>query len=150
MLLGIAVSSARAQGLSSSSSPSLSVTAPTEAQYDAGGPSGTTGNFVIATTCTGSGNNGCRLFITYGSNPQGQQVTVQWRLTSATGQCGSPTLNVFQDIAPTTPVISNNKNDNCTATFSFRVNPLSYTTYQAPGPTSGAYVQNVSFTFTRP
>jgi hypothetical protein len=144
---------ARAQALVSVSSTALAVAAPTEAQYDAGGPSGSTGSYTITTTCTGTGPADCRLFIQYGTNPQGQQMGMQWALTSATpaGQCQNlPALNVFQDVVAATVVLTTNKNQNCVATFVFRVNPLSYATYQSPGPVSGAYKQQIQFVLTRP
>ena len=144
---------ARAQVLVSVSSTALAVAAPSEAQYDAGGPSGSTGSYTITTTCTGTGPADCRLFIQYGTNSQGQQMGMQWALTSATpaAQCQNlPALNVFQDVVAATVVLTTNKNQNCIATFVFRVNPLSYTTYQSPGPVSGAYKQQIKFVLTRP
>lgn len=144
---------ARAQALASVSSAALAVAAPTEAQYDAGGPTGSTGSYTITTTCTGPGPNNCRLFLQYGTNSQGQQVGTQWALTSATpaAACTNlPALNVFQDVVAATVVLTAIKNMNCIATFVFRVNPLSYTTYQSPGPVSGAYKQQVKFVLTRP
>jgi hypothetical protein len=143
----------RGQGLTSASSASLSVATLTEAQYDAGGPSGSTQSYTVTTSCTGAGGSGCRLFIQYGTNSQGQQVGTQWALTSATpaSDCKSlPTLNVFADVVPTTVVLTTGKNNICVATFVLRVNPLAYTTYQSPGPVSGAYKQQVVFVLTRP
>jgi hypothetical protein len=143
----------RAQALVSVSSASLAVAAPTEAQYDAGGPTGSTGSYTITTTCAGSGPAHCRLFLQYGTNSQGQQVGTQWALTSATpaAACTNlPALNVFQDVVAATVVLTALKNLNCIATFIFRVNPLSYTIYQSPGPVSGAYKQQIQFVLTRP
>jgi hypothetical protein len=143
-----------AQRLSSASGASLSVSAPTEAQYDAGGPSGSTQAYTITTRCTGSGSAGCRLFIQYGSNPQGQQVSMQWALAarSSASQCNNAVANAgaWFDVVPTTVALATDRNENCTATFIFRVNPLAYATYQSPGPVAGAYKQRLNFLLTRP
>ena len=144
---------ARAQVLVSVSSSALAVAAPTEAQYDAGGPTGSTGSYTITTTCLGTGPANCRLFIQYGTNSQGQQVGMQWAITSATpaASCQNlPALNVFQDVVAATVVLTAVKSLNCIATFTFRVNPLSYTTYQSPGPVAGAYKQQIKLVLTRP
>ncbi len=142
-----------AQTLVSLSGAALAVSAPTEAQYDAGGPSSSTSTYTVTTTCTGSKASGCRLFLQFGSNSQGQQVDVQWAVTSlSSNQCRGATANpnAWFDVVPTAVVLSTRKNRTCTATFIFRVNPLSYSTYQSPGPSGGAYRQQVRFVFTRP
>ena len=150
LLLG-AARSVQGQGLSSASGAALSVATLTEAQYDAGGPSGQTAGYTITTSCTGTGSSGCRLFIQYGSNSQGQQLGMQWALSSATAPClGTPTLDVFTDVTPAAVVLSTNKNQTCVATFRFRVNPLAYTMYIAPGPVGGDYKQQVTLVLTRP
>lgn len=145
---------AEAQTLSHSTS-ALSIAAPTAAQYDAASPGNVTsasGSYTLNTTCTGGGGNGCRLFIGYGTNAQGQQLAIQWQMTSRTSLCSSAVaLNTWQDIT-TGVVLSTNKNDACTATFQLRVKDLAYNVHQAPGRlnTTNPYQQNVTFTFTRP
>jgi hypothetical protein len=64
---------ARAQTLASVTNPALPIPAPNESQYDAGA-SLPTSDYIVATTCRGTGPEGCRLFFQYGSNSQGQQV----------------------------------------------------------------------------
>jgi hypothetical protein len=139
-----------AQLLTSLSNPALAIVTPTETHYDAGA-SASTASYTIVTTCIGLGG-GCRLFVQYGTNSQGQQVDTKWALTSApSAQCRNlPALNVFNDVVPTNVVLTTLANEICTATFVLRVSPLSYATYTSPGPASGAYVQQVKFVFTRP
>ncbi len=142
---------ARAQSMFSFTNPSLTVAQPTEADYDAGF-SAASRNYFLITTCTGSGNQGCRLFLQYGSNPQGQQVDMQYAVVSASGGCRGVAAdpNSWFPVQTSVPVLSTQKNRICFVNFRFRVSPLSWTTYTAPGPISGAYLQRVSFRLTRP
>ena len=141
-----------AQILVSVSAASLSVAAPTETDYDAG-VSGNTGNYAITTTCTGTGPAGCRLFLQYGTNSQGQQMDMQYAVVSLSsadcvGAVAAP--STWITVQPTTTVLSTAKNKSCIATFRFRVSPISYSLYQSPGPPSGDYRQKLNFVFTRP
>jgi hypothetical protein len=141
-----------AQVLASASTAALAVAAPDETAYDAGA-SNPTGNYTIATTCTGSGVSGCRLFLQYGTNSQGQQVDMQYAVVSlgsadCQGAVADPTL--WLAMQPTSVVLSTAKNKSCVATFRFRVSPLSWSAYQSPGPPGGNYRQQVNFVLTRP
>src|SRR5262245_12222496 len=71
----------RAQTLASTSSAALSIAAPTETDYDSGVSAGSS-TFAIATTCTGTGGAGCRLFFQYGSNSQGQALGMEYAVVS--------------------------------------------------------------------
>jgi hypothetical protein len=115
--------------------------------------SGNTGSYAITTTCTGTGSAGCRLFIQYGTNSQGQQMDMQYAVVSLSsadcvGAVASP--STWITVQPTTTVLSTAKNKSCVATFRFRVSPISYSLYQSPGPPSGTYRQKLNFAFTRP
>lgn len=141
-----------AQGLVSASSAALSITAPTETDYDAGS-SASSPTYTVTTSCTGTGSSGCRLFIQYGSNSQGQQLYTQWALISATpaSRCKNlPPLNVFTDVVPTNVILATKVGDVCSATFALRVSPLSYSRETSPGPVGGAYKQQLRFVLTRP
>ena len=143
---------AGAQGLSSSSGAALSIAAPSESQYDAGA-SDPSGNYTIITTCTGTTSAGCRLFLQYGSNPQGQQVGMEYAVVSiGSADCGGVVANsnAWMPVQPASVVLSTAKNRTCVATFRFRVSPLSWTLYQSPGPPGGSYKQRVDFVLTRP
>ena len=151
-LLIIRTHIAGAQGLASASGASLSVSTPTESDYDAGA-SGNTGSYAITTACSGTGGAGCRLFIQYGTNSQGQQMDMQYAVVSLSsvdcvGAVASP--STWITVQPTTAVLSTVKNKSCVATFRFRVSPISYSLYQSPGPPSGNYRQQLTFAFTRP
>ena len=151
-LLIITAHNAGAQSLASASGASLSISAPTESDYDAG-VSGNTGSYAITTTCSGTGGAGCRLFIQYGTNSQGQQMDMQYAVvslssTDCVGAVASP--STWITVQPTTAVLSTLKNKSCVATFRFRVSPISYSLYQSPGPPSGTYRQQLTFAFTRP
>jgi len=149
----LAAAPARAQGLSSASSASLSIATPGETQYDAGA-SGASGNYTITTTCTGTGGAGCRLFLQYGSNPQGLQLDTEYAVVSlGSADCTGAVANAnaWLPVQPAAVVLSTAKNKTCVATFRFRVSPLSYAVHvSSPGPPGGTYVQNVIFVFTRP
>jgi hypothetical protein len=139
-----------AQGLSSASGASLSIATPTETEYDAGA-SGASGNYSITTSCAGTGGAGCRLFLQYGSNPQGLQLDMEYAIVSlgsvdCAGAVANP--NAWASVQPTAVVLSTAKNKTCVATFRFRVSPLSYAVHTSPGP--GTYKQRVAFLFTRP
>lgn len=153
LVAGALVSSgAGAQALSSSTGAALAIAAPTEAQYDAGA-SGASGNYTISTTCTGTGTAGCRLFLQYGTNSQGQQVSMEYAVVSiSSSQCRNVVANpnAWVTVQPTAVILNTNRGANCTASFRFRVSPLGWTTYLSPGPVSGAYRQRVIFVFTRP
>ena len=143
---------ASAQVLVSVSSAALAVAAPDEAAYDAGASSAT-GDYSIATTCTGTGGAGCRLFLQYGTNSQGQQVDMQYAVVSLSsadclGAVANPTL--WLTVQPTSVVLSTAKNKSCVAIFRFRVSPLSWSVYQSPGPPGGTYKQQINFVLTRP
>lgn len=141
-----------AQSLTSTTGAALSIAAPTEAAYDAG-VSAASGNYTVRTTCTGGGSSGCRLFLRYGTNSQGQQVDMQYAvvsLGSAACQGAVANPNSWLAVQPTAVVLSTVKGVNCVATFRFRVSPLSYALYQSPGPSSGSYRQRVAFQLTRP
>jgi len=151
-ILIISTRIAGAQTLASATSASLSVSAPTESDYDAG-VSGTTANYAITTTCLGTGGAGCRLFLQYGTNSQGQQMDMQYAVvslssTDCAGAVASP--STWITVQPTVAVLSTAKNKICVATFRFRVSPISYSLYQSPGPPSGDYRQRLNFVFTRP
>lgn len=143
---------AGAQSLASASSASLAVSAPTESDYDAG-VSANSGNYTITTTCLGTGGAGCRLFLHYSTNSQGQQMDMQYAVvslssTDCAGAVASP--STWITVQPTATVLSTGKNKVCVATFRFRVSPISYSLYQSPGPPSGNYRQRLNFVFTRP
>lgn len=141
-----------AQALTSTSGAALTIAAPTEADYDAG-LSDASGNYTIRTTCTGGGGAGCRLFIQYGSNSQGQQVGMQYAIVSlSSSQCQNAIANpdTWYAVQSTSVVLSTIKGQTCTATFRFRVSPLTYVLYQSPGPSAGNYRQRLAFRFTRP
>jgi hypothetical protein len=151
-LLIISSHTAGAQVLASASGASLSISAPTESDYDAG-VSGNTGTYAVITTCTGTGSAGCRLFLQYGTNSQGQQMDMQYAVvslssTDCAGAVASP--STWITVQPTTTVLSTAKNKSCVATFRFRVSPISYSLFQSPGPPSGNYRQQLNFVFTRP
>lgn len=141
-----------AQSLASASGASLTVSAPTESDYDAG-VSGNTGSYSITTACLGFGGAGCSLFLQYGTNSQGQQMDMQYAVvslssTDCAGAVASP--STWITVQPTATVLSTAKNKICVATFRFRVSPISYSLYQSPGPPSGNYRQQLNFVFTRP
>jgi len=140
------------QSLSSSTGASLSIAAPTEARYDAGA-SDPSGNYTITTTCTGTTSAGCRLFLRYGSNSQGQQVGMEYAVVSvSSADCGGAVANpnAWAPVQPASVVLSTEKNRTCVATFQFRVSPLAWILYQSPGPPGGSYRQRVDFVLTRP
>jgi len=156
--LGLFAGTAGAQTLTTLSSTSPSVPAPTEAQYDAVSPNNVTGQttttVVFSTTCTGSGGTNCRLFLALGSNPQGFPLGIQWQIVSTTGgaTCASQvTLGTWQEMTVNT-IFKTKANDVCTVTLLFRVKDLSYPVHQAPGRnnTTNPYQQQVAFTLTRP
>jgi hypothetical protein len=141
-----------AQTLASASGALLAVSAPTESDYDAG-VSGNTGNYAITTTCLGTGGAGCRLFLQFGTNSQGQQMDMQYGVvslssTDCAGAVAIPSNRIT--VQPTAAVLSTAKNKSCVATFRFRVSPISYSLFQSPGPASGDYRQRLNFVFTRP
>jgi hypothetical protein len=143
---------AGAQILSASTGAALSIPEPTEARYDAGA-SDPSGNYTIITTCTGTGSAGCRLFLQYGSNPQGQQVGMEYAVVSiGPASCGGVVANpnAWSPVQSASVVLSTAKNATCVATFRFRVSPLSWSLYQSPGPPGGSYKQRVDFVLTRP
>jgi hypothetical protein len=149
----LAAAPARAQGLASASGASLSIATPGEAEYDAGA-SGPSGNYTITTTCTGTSGAGCRLFLQYGSNPQGLQLDMEYAIVSlGSADCAGAmaNANAWLPVQPSSVVLSTAKSRTCVATFRFRVSPLSYAVHvSSPGPPGGTYVQNVTFLFTRP
>lgn len=142
---------AGAQSIYTLSTASLDIAAPREAQYDAGA-SDASDDFFIVTTCTGSRNHGCRLFLQYGSNSQGQQVGMEYAVVTAGNDCDnvSANPNAWFPVQPTAVVLTTRKNRICTATFRFRVRTLDYASYVSPGPAAGAYQQRINFQFTRP
>lgn len=147
----VAQSGVDGQEISSNSSASLSVAAPTESEYDAGA-SGATGTYRIQARCRGgAGPAGCRLFLQYGSNSQGQQVGIEYAIVSLSGQCGGAVASatVWYSVNPMTAVLSTAANRNCIAAFRFRVSPLAWSLFAAPAP-GGAYRQQVRFVFTSP
>ncbi len=149
----LAAPSARAQGLSSASGASLSIATPGETEYDAGA-SGASGNYTITTSCTGTTGAGCRLFLQYGSNPQGLQLDLEYAVVSlGSADCAGAVANAnaWLPVQPASVVLSTAKNRTCVATFRFRVSPLSYAVHvSSPGPPGGTYMQDVTFVFTRP
>jgi hypothetical protein len=147
-LLGRAVDG---QSLSSSSGASLAIATLTENHYDAGVSDPTTG-YTLTTTCTGPTSAGCRLFIQYGANSQGQQVGMEYAVVSLTADCDGAVANpdVWIAVQPTLTVLSTDKNKSCVASFRFRASPLAWDVYLAPGPSGGAYRQQVKFVLTRP
>jgi hypothetical protein len=150
VLVALVTRQAHTQTLTSASGASLSISAPTESEYDALASSGT-GNYAISTTCTGTGSADCRLFLQYGSNPQGQQVDMEYAIVSLTGRCDGAVANANTWLAvnPASVVLSTTKNQACSASFRFRVSPLAYNLYVSPAP-GGSYKQQVRFVFTRP
>ena len=150
IILLFAARESSGQGLTSASGASLSIVTPTEADYDAGA-SLPTANYAITTSCTGTLSAGCRLFIQYGSNPQGQQVDLEYAILSLTADClgAVANANTWYAVNPATTVLSTNKNKTCVAAFSFRVGPLSYALHTSPAP-NGAYRQQARFVLTRP
>lgn len=153
LLLGLAGSRvAPAQILFSTSGAALSVATLAESDYDAG-QSGPTATYTIVTACTGRGGAGCRLFLQYGGNPQGQQLDLQYSVVSiGSGECQGVAANpnAWFPVQPASVVLSTRKNRNCVATFRFRASPVTWTAYRSPGPVGGAYRQQVRFQFTRP
>ena len=144
--------SVAAQTLASASGASLAVAAPGETDYDAG-VSASTAGYAITTTCLGSGSAGCRLFLQYGTNSQGQQMNMQYAVvslssTDCVGAVASP--STWITVQPTAAVLSTAKNKSCVATLRFRVSPISYSLFQAPGPPGGNYRQRLNLVFTRP
>jgi hypothetical protein len=139
------------QGLSSASGASLAIAPLTESHYDAG-VSDPTANYALTTTCTGPTSAGCRLFIQYGTNSQGQQVGMEYAIVSLTADCNGAVANpnVWTAVQPTLTVLSTAKNRSCVASFRFRASPLAWNVYVAPGPSAGAYRQQVKFVLTRP
>ena len=148
--LALVTRQAHAQTLTSASGASLAVATPTETEYDALASSAT-GNYSISTTCTGTGAADCRLFLQYGSNPQGQQVGMEYAIVSLSAKCQGAVANANSWFAvnPASVVLATQKNGDCNATFRFRVSPLAYNLYVSPAP-GGAYKQQVRFVFTRP
>ena len=148
LLIGARASSG--QGLSSSSGAALAITTATETDYDAGA-SQPTASYSITTSCTGTLSSGCRLFIQYGSNPQGQQVDLEYAIVALSNDClgAVANANVWFAVNAATAVLSTNKNQSCVAGFRFRVSPLSYAVYTSPAP-NGAYRQQARFVLTRP
>jgi hypothetical protein len=149
---------AAAQNFVSAANLSQTIPSPTAAQYDAAAPNNATGqNSTTNFTATlhvpngGGSNPQYDLKLAYGTNPQGLQLQVQWKLLSFSGGCGNAVVSSsFQDIS-TSPILTMGKNSaNCTVVFAFRVSGLSYAVQQAPGPngTNNPYVQNVTFSFT--
>jgi hypothetical protein len=149
----LAAAPVRAQGLSSASGASLSIATPGETEYDAGA-SGASANYTITTSCTGTTSAGCRLFLQYGSNPQGLQLDLEYAVVSlGSTDCADAlaNANAWLPVQPSSVVLSTAKNRTCVATFRFRVSPLSYAVHvSSPGPPGGTYMQNVVFVFTRP
>jgi len=146
------VPAAGAQNLISTSGASLSVAAPGETDY-AAGVSGPTQSYTVVTACTGTGFYGCRLFLQYGSNPQGQQLDMEYAIVSlGKGSCENAAANpaVWFPVLPTSVLLTTRKNAKCVATFQFRVSPLTWAAHQSPGPPGGAYRQQLRFQFTRP
>ena len=141
-----------AQTMVSASGAALSISAPVESDYDAG-VSASTGTYAITTTCTGTGSAGCRLFLQYGTNSQGQQMDMQYAVVSlSSSDCAGAVANpsTWITVQPATAVLSTAKNKTCVATFRFRVSPMSWSLYQSPGPPGGSYRQQLNFAFTRP
>ena len=110
IILLFAARESSGQGLSSASGASLSIVTPTEVDYDAGA-SLPTANYGITTSCTGTTGAGCRLFIQYGTNPQGQQVDLEYAILSLTVDClgAVANANTWYAVNPATTVISTNK-----------------------------------------
>ena len=141
-----------AQSLASASGASLTVAAPAESDYDAG-VSANSGSYAITTTCTGTGGAGCRLFLQYGTNSQGQQMDMQYAVVSLSSvDCGGAvaSASTWITVQPSSVVLSTAKSKSCVATFRFRVSPISYSLFQSPGPPGGNYRQRLNFVFTRP
>jgi hypothetical protein len=151
--VGLLAARVDAQGLASASGASLSIATPGEAEYDAGA-SGASGNYTITTSCTGPTSAGCRLFLQYGTNPQGLQLATEYAVVSlSSADCigAVADANAWAPVQPTAVVLSTAKNRTCVATFRFRVSPLSYAVHvSSPGPPGGTYRQNITFVFTRP
>jgi hypothetical protein len=143
---------AAAQGLSSTSGASLAIATLTETDY-VNGYSGSSGSYTLTTSCSGSGSAGCRLFLQYGTNSQGQQLDMQYAVVSlGSSDCDGAVANAstWIDVQPTSVVLTTPKNRSCVATLRFRVNPVSWSLYTSPGPPGGAYRQRLTFLFTRP
>jgi hypothetical protein len=148
---------ARAQTLSVTNS-SVSVPAPTEAQYDAVAPNNVSGQTTTAVAvtfvCAGNGNNACSLRIAYPGPPQ---TDLQFQLASWSKTVGGQnelcnaiaTAGTWTDV-PTTAsaaaIATGTKGATCTGSVLFRVKGLTYTKYQS-GTT---YAQGVALTLTRP
>ena len=149
--LGMLARIANGQGLASSSGASLAIATLAESHYTAG-TSDPTASYSLTTTCTGSTSAGCRLFIQYGTNSQGQQVDMQYAVASASADCTGVVANpnVWSTVQPAVSVLSTAKNKSCVAAFRFRVAPVTWSAYQSPGPAGSTYRQQVKFVFTRP
>lgn len=152
-LLGTALlgAAANAQGLASSSGASLAIATLTESNYS-GGTSDPTASYSLTTTCTGTTSAGCRLFIQYGTNSQGQQVDMEYAVVSASADCTGVVANpnVWAAVQPAVAVLSTVKNKSCLAAFRLRAAPVTWSAYQSPGPAGNTYRQQVKFVFTRP
>jgi hypothetical protein len=151
LALALLAPAANGQGLSSSSGASLAIATLTESNYAAGASDPTT-SYALTTTCTGTTSAGCRLFLQYGINSQGQQVDMEYAIVSATADCAGVVAdpNVWLPLQPSAAVLSTAKNKSCAVAFRFRAGPVTWSVYQSPGPPGGTYRQQVNFVFTRP
>jgi hypothetical protein len=151
--LGVALLAREAsgQGLGSSSGASLAIATLTESNYSTGVSDPTT-SYTLTTSCTGSMSFGCRLFLQYGTNSQGQRVDMEFAIVSASADCNGAVANpnVWTAVQPTAVVLSTDKNRTCTAAFRFRASPVTWSVYQSPGPPGSTYRQQVQFVLTRP
>jgi hypothetical protein len=77
-----------------------------------------------------------------------QYAVVSLSSSDCEGAIANP--STWITVQPTTEVLSTAKNKACTATFKFRVSPISYSLFQSPGPPGGSYKQRLNFVFTRP
>ena len=134
-------------------STSLTIASPTAAQYDAASPANVTNqngapNFKLHSTCTGSNNFGCRLFILRGSAHQATALDLQYQVVTAVGCTGlTANTSIWTDVpTASTQIAATNKNNTCDAEFAFRVRNLDYSVQMA----SATYMQDVTFNFTRP
>lgn len=132
---------------------SISVPAPTAAQYDAVPPANvstrnTAPDFELHSTCLGVGASGCRIFLVRGAARQSVVLDTQYQVVTAVSCTGLVANTSLWTDVPTGPtqIASTVKNATCDAEFAFRVKNLSYSVQQAPA----TYLQDLTFIITRP
>ena len=140
-------SSLRAQTSLSSSSPAPTIAAPTESQYDAGGPSATSSTWSVTANCDNAGGTSCPVTLAF-SSPSNVIADVQWEFVGTpSGNCGTPlSSGTFRSITAGQAILTVQNNKSCSFVLAFRAPTLSYTTYTSPT----TYVQGVNVIITKP